>query len=73
MVITADAIRCAIKARPTLASFESAGVAVELKRYEGMIHPFLSFAGIMDAGRTAIADAASSVRQALTAGMPAGV
>ena len=51
----------------------SAGVTVALKRYDGMIHPFVSLAGIVDAGREAITDAAAAVRQALTAGTPAQV
>jgi acetyl esterase len=51
----------------------SAGVAVELKRYDGMIHPFLSLAGIVDAGRQAINDSAAAVREALTARAPARV
>ena len=51
----------------------SAGVPVVLKRYEGMIHPFLSLAGIVDAGRAAIKDSAGAVREALTAGTPARV
>jgi acetyl esterase len=50
-----------------------AGVAVQLKRYEGMIHPFLSLAGIVDAGRDAIKESAVAVRQALTADTPARV
>ena len=33
---------------------ESAGVAVELERYEGLIHGFIHFAGIMDRGRLAV-------------------
>ena len=48
----------------------SAGVAVVLKRYDGMIHPFVSLAAIVDAGREAINESASAVRQALNA--PAG-
>jgi acetyl esterase len=50
-----------------------AGVAVQLKRYDGMIHPFLSLAGIVDAGRDAIKDSAVAVRHALTADTPARV
>ena len=38
------------------------GVPVLLKRYAGMIHPFLSLAGIVDGGRTAIEDAAAALR-----------
>jgi len=41
-----------------------AGVPVTLKRYDGMIHPFFSLAGIFDGARTAIADAASALRAA---------
>jgi acetyl esterase/lipase len=51
----------------------SAGVPVVLKRYEGMIHPFLSLAGIVDAGRAAIKDSAVAMREALTAGTAARV
>ena len=43
---------------------EQAGVAVRLKRYEGMIHPFFSLAGIIDGGKEAIADAAAALREA---------
>jgi len=37
---------------------------VRLKRYEGMIHPFFSLAGIIDGGKAAIADAAAALRDA---------
>jgi acetyl esterase len=40
------------------------GVPVTQKRYEGMIHPFFSLAGILDGGRVAIADAAAALRAA---------
>jgi acetyl esterase len=43
---------------------EQAGVPVTLKRYEGMIHPFFSLAGIIDDGRVAIADAAAALKTA---------
>lgn len=43
-----------------------AGVAVTLKRHDGMIHPFFSLAGVIDGGRTAIADAAAALRAAST-------
>lgn len=42
-----------------------AGVPVEHTRYEGMIHPFFSLAGIVDTGRTAIAHAAAATARAL--------
>ena len=41
---------------------EQAGVPVRLKRYEGMIHPFFSLAGIIDGGKEAIADAGAALR-----------
>jgi acetyl esterase len=43
---------------------EQAGVPVTMKRYEGMIHPFFSLAGIVDGGRAAIADAAAALKKA---------
>jgi acetyl esterase len=44
-----------------------AGVPVTQKRYDGMIHPFFSLAGIIDGGREAIGDAAAALREASTA------
>ena len=41
-----------------------AGVPVTHKRYDGAIHPFFSLAGIIDGGKTAIADAAAALRVA---------
>lgn len=46
----------------------AAGVSVELKRYPGMIHPFLSMAGVIDQGRVAIDDAADRLRRGV--GLP---
>jgi acetyl esterase len=39
-----------------------AGVPVMHKRYDGMIHPFFSLAGIIDGGKAAIADAGAALR-----------
>jgi acetyl esterase len=44
---------------------QQAGVSTVLKRYDGMFHPFFSLGGIVDGGRTAIADAAAALRAAL--------
>jgi len=44
---------------------QEAGVPTVLKRYDGMFHPFLSLAGVIDGGQTAIADAAAALRSAL--------
>jgi acetyl esterase len=41
---------------------QTSGVHVALERYDGMIHPFFSLAGIIDGGTTAIADAAAALR-----------
>ena len=73
MVITAECDPLCDQGEAYARKLQSAGVAVVLKRYEGMIHPFFSLAGIIDAGRTATADAASAVRQALHAAAPANV
>lgn len=50
-----------------------AGVPVALTRYEGMIHPFVSLAGIVDDGRRAIEQSAAAVKQALHVPAAAGV
>jgi len=42
------------------------GVDVILKEYEGMFHPFLSLAGVLDQGKTAISDAAAMLKKYLT-------
>ena len=73
MVITAECDPLCDQGEAYARKLQSAGVAVVLKRYEGMIHPFFSLAGIIDAGRTATADAASAVRQALNTAAPANV
>lgn len=43
---------------------ESAGNAVELADYPGMVHPFFSMGGAVDAGRRATAKAAEALRRA---------
>ena len=40
-----------------------AGVPVTTKRYDGMIHPFVSLAGIVDGGRAALTDAAAALKE----------
>ena len=73
MILTAECDPLRDQGEAYARKLQSAGVAVELKRYDGMIHPFVSLAGIIDAGRVAIADAGSAVRQALHATTPASV
>jgi acetyl esterase len=40
-----------------------AGVRVTAKRYDGMIHPFVSLAGIVDGGKVALTDAAAALKE----------
>ncbi|HEY9850275.1 MAG TPA: alpha/beta hydrolase [Leptolyngbyaceae cyanobacterium] len=41
---------------------QSAGVTVQLKQYDGMIHGFLGMAPVLDGGKNAIADVAAQLR-----------
>jgi acetyl esterase len=66
MIVTAECDPLRDQGEAYARKLQGAGVPVELKRYEGMIHPFVSLAGVVDAGRTAIADAGSAVRRALS-------
>jgi acetyl esterase len=44
---------------------EQAGVPVTTSRYDGMVHGFFSMTAVLDAGRTAVAEAAAAVKLAL--------
>jgi acetyl esterase len=44
---------------------QDAGVQTVLERYDGMIHPFFSLGGVIDGGRTAIADAGAALKTAM--------
>ena len=67
MIITGECDPLRDQGEAYAEKLRSAGVPVVLKRYDGMIHPFVSLAGIVDAGRDAIREAAAAVRQALGA------
>jgi acetyl esterase len=73
MVITGECDPLRDQGEAYAEQLRRAGVPVVLKRYEGMIHPFVSLAGIVDAGRDAIKESASAVRQGLNVTTPAGV
>jgi acetyl esterase len=66
-VITAECDMVRDQGEAYARKLQAAGVAVEAKRYDGMIHPFFSLGGIVDGGREAIADAATKLRAALGA------
>jgi acetyl esterase/lipase len=73
MVITGECDPLRDQGEAYAEQLRHAGIPVVLRRYEGMIHPFVSLAGIVDAGRDAIKESASAVRQGLNATTPAGV
>ena len=73
MVITGECDPLRDQGEAYAEQLRHAGVPVVLRRYEGMIHPFVSLAGIVDAGRDAIKESASAVRQGLNVTTPAGV
>lgn len=73
MIITGECDPLRDQGEKYAEKLRQAGVAVELKRYEGMIHPFFSLGGIIDGGRVAMADAASALQRALAAPAPARV
>ena len=67
MIITGECDPLCDQGEAYAEKLRSAGVPVVLKRYEGMIHPFVALAGIVDDGRRAISESAVAVRQALNA------
>ena len=69
-VITAECDPLRDQAEAFARRLGEAGVPSTMKRYDGMIHPFFSLAGLIDGGKTAIADAAAALKQAQSA--PAG-
>jgi acetyl esterase len=71
MILTAECDPLRDQAEAYARKLQAAGVQVELKRYEGMIHPFFQFGGILDTAKVAMEDAASALRRALGTASPA--
>jgi acetyl esterase len=67
MIVTAECDPLRDQGEAYAHKLGGAGIPVELKRYEGMIHPFVNLAGVVDTAKTAIADAGSALRAALGA------
>ena len=65
MILTAECDPLRDQGEAYARKLQGAGVPVELKRYEGMFHPFFQFGGILDAAKVAMKDAASALRAAL--------
>jgi acetyl esterase len=72
MVITAECDLLRDQGELYAQKLQEAGVPVTVKRFDGMIHPFFSFGGIIDDGRAAHSAAASAVRTALSSAAVAG-
>ena len=72
LVITAECDLLRDQGELYAQKLREASVPVSLKRYDGMIHPFFSFGGILDDGRAAVTEAATAVRTALSATAVAG-
>jgi acetyl esterase len=65
MVITAECDPIRDQGEAYARKLQAAGVPVDHRRYDGMIHPFFSLAGVIDSAHVAASDAASALRHAL--------
>jgi len=64
LVITAEYDPLCDEGEDYALRMRAAGVAVELERYDGMIHAFFSLGRLFDAGRAAVAQAGAALRTA---------
>jgi acetyl esterase len=67
MVITAECDPIRDQGEAYAQRLRDCGVSVLVKRYEGAIHAFFNLAGVIDAGKQAIADSAATLKTALAA------
>jgi acetyl esterase len=65
LVITAEYDPLRDEGEAYAAALRASGVAVESTRYDGMIHGFVSFLGIVDAAQVAVDQTALALRRAL--------
>ncbi|MFB2973869.1 alpha/beta hydrolase [Aerosakkonema sp. BLCC-F183] len=65
LIITAECDVLRDEAQAYAVRLQSAGVSVQLKQYDGMIHGFVGMAQVIDAGKKAIADIAAQLRLVL--------
>jgi len=65
LVITAECDPLRDQGEAYAERLSDGGASVALMRYEGAIHGFFNLAGVVDAGRDAIADAGAALRAAL--------
>jgi acetyl esterase len=68
VVITAECDPLRDQGEAYAERLRESGVPVTLKRYEGAIHVFFNLAGVIDAGKEAVADAGAALRAALHTG-----